>query len=97
MSSKDFDKKVVDVLKAARDVSGLAEDPTLMQQLTPEMIKKQAEALETILKTERPADKVKILMKTNSWTTGKKRLIPIKTRWIKSATRKNYTGCKLNC
>ena len=49
MSSKDFDKKVVDVLKAARDVSGLAEDPTLMQQLTPEMIKKQAEALETIL------------------------------------------------
>ena len=46
MSSKDFDKKVVDVLKAARDVSGLADDSTLMQQLTPEMIKKQAEALE---------------------------------------------------
>lgn len=61
MSSKDFDKKVVDVLKAARDVSGLADDSTLMQQLTPEMIKKQAEALETILKTELPADKVKIL------------------------------------
>ena len=60
-NDKKITKDIVQTLEMAQAAKSVIEDNVKNQEITPEDVKKQAEALQTVLKSERPADKIKIL------------------------------------